>query len=234
MSKQTKHTTEKTADKDADGTPAEGATASQAAPEVGAEPSAAAPANDNASEVIARLELERSELKDRLLRTLADLENLRRRTEREVADARSYAITRFAGDMLGVADNMARALAAIPAEAREGADATLKALVEGAELTEREMLRALEKHGVKKIDPKGEKFDPNFHQAMFEIPDPSVPSGTVAQVMQVGYSIGDRVLRPAMVGVARGGPKSGAQSAGAQSAGAQSAADPGGTVDKSA
>jgi molecular chaperone GrpE len=240
MTKQTKHTSEKTAEKDADGTPAEGAAAPQAAPETGAEASAAAPANDNASEVIARLELERSELKDRLLRTLADFENLRRRTEREVADARSYAITRFAGDMLGVADNMARALAAIPAEARDGADATLKALVEGAELTEREMLRALEKHGVKKIDPKGERFDPNFHQAMFEIPDPSVPGGTVAQVVQVGYSIGDRVLRPAMVGVARGGPKPGSQSTGAQSTGAQSTgaesagADPGGTVDKSA
>jgi molecular chaperone GrpE len=222
MTKQTKHTTEKTAQKDADSTAAEGAAASQAAPEVSAEASASAPANDNASEVIAKLELEKSELKDRLLRTLADVENMRRRTEREVADARSYAITRFAGDMLGVADNMARALAAISPEAREGADPTLKAVVEGAELTEREMLRALEKHGVRKIDPKGEKFDPNFHQAMFEIPDSTLANGTVAQVVQVGYSIGDRVLRPAMVGVARGGPKAGPQ------------AEAGGTVDKSA
>ena len=222
MTKQTKHTTEKTAHKDSASTPAEGATASQAGTEGSAEAAGSPPANDNASETIAKLELERSDLKDRLLRTLAEIENMRRRTEREVADARSYAITRFAGDMLGVADNMARALAAIPPEAREGADQTLKAVVEGAELTEREMLRALEKHGVKKIDPKGEKFDPNFHQAMFEIPDPSLPSGTVAQVMQVGYSIGDRVLRPAMVGVARGGPKAGAQ------------AEAGGTVDKSA
>ena len=112
-----------------------------------------------------------------------------------------------AGDMLGVADNMGRALATIPAEARATGDATIKALVEGAELTEREMLRALEKHGVKKIDPKGERFDPNFHQAMFEVPDPSVPNGTVAQVVQVGYSIGSRVLRPAMVGITKGGPK---------------------------
>jgi molecular chaperone GrpE len=222
MTKQTKHTTEKTAQKDADSTAAEGAAASQAAPEVSAEGSASAPANDNASEVIAKLELEKSELKDRLLRTLADIENMRRRTEREVADARSYAITRFAGDMLGVADNMARALAAISPEAREGADPTLKAVVEGAELTEREMLRALEKHGVRKIDPKGEKFDPNFHQAMFEIPDSTLANGTVAQVVQVGYSIGDRVLRPAMVGVARGGPKAGPQ------------AEAGGTIDKSA
>jgi len=222
MTKQTKHTTEKTAEKDADSTAPQEAAASQVAPEVSAEGSGSAPANDNASEVIAKLELEKSELRDRLLRTLADVENLRRRTEREVADARNYAITRFAGDMLGVADNMARALASIPPEAREGADPTLKAVVEGAELTEREMLRALEKHGVKKIDPKGEKFDPNFHQAMFEIPDPTVANGTVAQVVQVGYSIGDRVLRPAMVGVARGGPKAGAQ------------AEAGATVDKSA
>ena len=137
----------------------------------------------------------RAELKDKLLRTLAEVENIRRRTEREVADARSYAISKFAGDMLGVADNMGRALAALPAEARDSADATVKALLDGAELTEREMLRALEKHGVKRLDPKGEKFDPNFHQAIFEVPDPAVPAGTVAQVVQVGYSIGDRVLR---------------------------------------
>ena len=167
----------------------------------------ASPANDNPAELVAQLEAEKSELKDKLLRTLAEVENIRRRTEREVADARSYAISKFAGDMLGVADNMGRALAALPAEARDSADATVKALLDGAELTEREMLRALEKHGVKRLDPKGEKFDPNFHQAIFEVPDPAVPAGTVAQVVQVGYSIGDRVLRPAMVGVARGGPK---------------------------
>jgi molecular chaperone GrpE len=106
---------------------------------------------------------------------------------------------------------MGRALAALPADARESGDATLKALVEGAEMTEREMLRALDKHGVKKIDPKGEKFDPHLHQAIFEVPDPSVPAGTVAQVVQVGFTIAGRVLRPAMVGVARGGPRAGAE-----------------------
>jgi molecular chaperone GrpE len=116
---------------------------------------------------------------------------------------------------------MGRAIAAIPAEARAGTDAALSALIEGAELTEREMLRALEKHGIKRLDPKGERFDPNFHQAIFEVPDPAVPTGTVAQVVQVGYSIGDRVLRPAMVGVARGGPK-------------PSAAEAGATIDKTA
>jgi molecular chaperone GrpE len=168
------------------------------------------PANDNPSEVVAKLEAERTDLKDKLLRALADLENQRRRSERELADARSYAIAKFAGDMLDVADNMGRAVAAIPMEARQAGDATLKGLVEGAELTERAMLKALEKHGVKRLNPIGEKFDPHFHQAIFEVPDPSLPAGTVAQVVQVGYSIGDRVLRPAMVGVARGGPKASA------------------------
>jgi molecular chaperone GrpE len=172
------------------------------------QPTDAAPnAEAAASDAIAQLEAEKADLKDKLLRTLAEMENLRRRTEREVADARSYAITKFAGDMLAVADNMGRALAAIPAEARHDADPVFKAVVNGAELTEREMQRALEKHGVKRIDPKGERFDPHFHQAMFEVPDLSVPSGTVAEVVQVGYSIADRVLRPALVGVARGGAK---------------------------
>lgn len=148
-----------------------------------------------------------AELKDRLLRTLADMENLRRRTEREVVDARAYGIAAFARDMLGVADNMRRALDAIGAEQREAADANLKGLIDGIELTERELHKVLEKHGIAKLDPQGEKFDPNFHQAMFELPDPSVPSGTVVQVVQSGYRIGERVLRPALVAVAKGGPR---------------------------
>jgi molecular chaperone GrpE len=184
----------------------------------------AGPANDNPADMVQRLEAEKSELKDRLLRTMAEMENLRRRSEREVADARSYAISKFASDMLGVADNMGRALSSVPAEARASGDPSVKALLEGAELTEREMLRALEKHGVKRIDPKGERFDPHFHQAMFEVPDPSVPAGTVSQVVQVGYKIGDRVLRPAMVGVAKGGPR----------APAESGPEAGATVDKTA
>jgi molecular chaperone GrpE len=177
-------------------------------------------------EVIDKLEAERSDLKDKLLRALADMENMRRRTEKEVADARTYAISKFAADMLGVADNMGRAHKAVPDDVRANADATLKTLLDGVELVERDMLRALERHGVRQIDPKGEKFDPNFHQAMFELPDPSLPNGTVAQVMQVGYVIGDRVLRPALVGVARGGPKVVPPSG--------PAAEPGATVDKSA
>jgi molecular chaperone GrpE len=156
---------------------------------------------------MAVLAKEAADLKDRLLRTLAEMENLRRRTEREVADARTYAVTNFARDVLGVADNMERAMQALDDEIREKADAGVKALLDGVELTERELIKVMEKHGIKRLDPKGEKFDPNFHQAMFEMPDPTVPSGMVAQVVQPGYKIGDRVLRPALVGVSKGGPK---------------------------
>ena len=112
-----------------------------------------------------------------MLRTLAEMENLRQRTRREVADARTYGITGFARDILDIADNLQRALDAVPAEAKETADPGLKALIEGVELTERSLLNTLEKNGVKKFDPSGEKFDPNFQQAMYEVPDPSVPSG---------------------------------------------------------
>ncbi|MBX3597602.1 MAG: nucleotide exchange factor GrpE [Rhizobiaceae bacterium] len=158
-------------------------------------------------DVLQRFMQENEELKDRALRLAAEMENLRRRTARDVQDARSYAIANFARDMLTVSDNLRRGLDAIPAEARESGDAAFKALFEGVDLTERGMLAALERHGVKKLDPQGERFDPNFHQAMFEVPNPTVPSGTVIQVVQPGYSIGERVLRPAMVGVSTGGPK---------------------------
>ena len=153
------------------------------------------------------LQKEASEARDRMLRTLAEMENLRKRTTKEVADARLYGITGFARDVLDIADNLQRALDAVPAEARANADAGLKGLIEGVELTERSLLNALEKHGVKKFDPQGQKFDPNFQQAMYEVPDASVPAGTVVQVMQAGYTIGERVLRPALVGVAKGGAK---------------------------
>src|SRR6266436_4963482 len=150
---------------------------------------------------------EAAEARDKMLRTLAEMENLRKRTSREVADARTYAITGFARDVLEIADNLQRALDALPAEAREAADSGLKALIEGVELTERSLLNTLEKNGVKKFDPSGGKFDPNFHQAMYEVPDPSVPAGTVVQVMQSGFMIGERILRPALVGVSKGGAK---------------------------
>jgi len=148
-----------------------------------------------------------ADTRDKMLRTLAEMENLRKRTSREVADARLYGITGFARDILDIADNLQRALDALPAEARDTADPGLKALIEGVELTERSLLNTLEKNGVRKFDPSGGKFDPNFQQAMFEVPDPSVPSGTVVQVVQAGYMIGDRILRPALVGVSKGGAK---------------------------
>jgi molecular chaperone GrpE len=157
--------------------------------------------------LVEALSKESADYKDKLLRTLADMENLRRRTDREVADARAYGVSNFARDIVAVADNMARAMGALDAELREKADAGVKALLDGVELTERELLKVLEKHGVKKFEPLHEKFDPNLHQAMFELPDPSRPAGTVAQVIQPGYMIGERVLRPAMVAVAKGGPK---------------------------
>jgi molecular chaperone GrpE len=165
---------------------------------------AATPAGGDSATVLAE---EVTQLKDRLLRTLAEMENLRRRTEREVADARAYAVTQFARDIVTVADNMERALQALDQGIRDNADAGVKALLDGVDLTERELLKVLEKHGIQKIDPKGQKFDPHRHQAMFEVPDPSVPTGTVVQVVAAGYTIGERVLRPAMVGVAKGGPK---------------------------
>ena len=146
---------------------------------------------------------ELADARDRTLRTLAEMENLRKRTTKEVADARTYGITGFARDVLDIADNLQRTLDAVSAEAKAAADPGLKALIEGVEITERSLLGTLEKNGVKKFDPIGEKFDPNFQQAMFEIPDSSVAPGTVVQVVQAGYTIGERVLRPALVGIAK-------------------------------
>lgn len=157
--------------------------------------------------LVETLAAENADLKDKMMRTVADMENLRKRTEREISDARVYAIANFARDMLTANDNLSRALMVVSDEAREGADATMKSLIEGIEMTEREMQRLMQKNGVKPILAEGEKFDPNFHQAMFEVPNADVPEGTVVQVMQAGFAIGERVLRPAMVGVAKGGPK---------------------------
>jgi len=195
------------------------------APETGAET-----AQD--ADRIAELEAEITQLHDRLLRAAAEMENLRKRTEREVKETKSYAIANFARDMLVATDNLSRALMVLPAETRENAEGTIKSLIEGIEMTEREMQRLLGKHGVVVIDAKGEKFDPHKHQAMFEVPDASVPEGTVVQVMQDGYAIGERVLRPAMVGVSKGGPKRNAAEAEADFG--PEASEPGEGVDKSA
>jgi molecular chaperone GrpE len=158
-------------------------------------------------EVVMRLMKENEDMKDRLLRGAAEMENLRRRTAREMQDARAYSVAGFARDMLSVSDNLRRALDAVPADRMDSDDPALSALIEGVGITERAMLSTLERHGVKKLEPKGERFDPNFHQAIAQVPDQSVPAGTVVDIVQPGYSIGERVLRPAMVTVAAGGPK---------------------------
>jgi len=163
-------------------------------------------APETANDIVETLRAENADLKDRVLRTIAEMENLRKRTERDVSDAKTYAIAGFARDMLSATDALSRALMVLPAEARQSGDATTKSLIDGIEMTEREMQRLLGKHGVKPIEAEGQKFDPHRHQAMFEVPDPSKPEGTVVQVVQAGFAIGDRVLRPAMVGVAKGGP----------------------------
>ena len=168
---------------------------------------AESPTATEQADPIAEAKREAAEIKDKLLRTLAEMENLRKRTEREVLDARLYGIAGFARDVLAVADNMHRALETIGPELRESGDAKVKALIEGVELTERELLKTLEKNGVKKFSPQGEKFDPNVHQAMYEVPTSELPPGQVAEVIQAGYMIGDRVLRPAMVAVSKGGQK---------------------------
>ncbi len=199
-------------------------------PKAADEPASASPATPAAeSAPSTALDRELADMKDRLLRTLAEMENLRRRTEREVADARTYGIANFARDMLSVADNMQRALGAPEVKDLALTEGPVKALVEGIELTERGLASSLEKHGVTRIEPLGERFDPNRHQAMYEVPDPSVPSGQIVQVVQAGYLIGERVLRPALVAVAKGGPKmaaaSGAGEAAAASANDNPAAD---------
>jgi molecular chaperone GrpE len=171
------------------------------------EPEVPEEANEAPADPAIALRAENAELKDRLLRLAAEMENLRKRTEREVADTRTYAIAGFARDMLTATDSLSRALVVLPPDARETADVTTQTLINGIELTEREMQRLLKKHGVTPIEAEGQKFDPHRHQAMFEVPDPDRPEGTVVQVVQAGFAIGDRVLRPAMVGVAKGGPR---------------------------
>ena len=149
------------------------------------------------------LQAEVSDLRDRLARSFAEMENLRKRTAREVADSRQYAVTSFARDMLTVGDNLKRAIAAVPAELRSGGNKAVAAFIEGVEVTERGLEQTLAKFGVKPIEAKGEKFNPEFHQAIYELETSDVPPGSVAQVVQTGYAIGDRVLRPAMVAVAK-------------------------------
>lgn len=176
------------------------------APEIG--DTMPAPANDEAlpdpnAARAAALEAEVATLKDQLLRALAEAENARRRTQREREEAVKYAAAQLARDLLNVADNLSRA--------REAGAASAEALQTGVELVERELLAAFEKHGIKKIVPMGERFDPNFHQAMFEVPNAEAAPGTVVQVVQAGYVMAERLLRPALVGVAKAAPTPGGQ-----------------------
>ncbi|MBF0374086.1 MAG: nucleotide exchange factor GrpE [Alphaproteobacteria bacterium] len=179
--------------------------AADAAPQPATEQTPA-PAPDVAAERIAQLEAEAAKLKDQLLRALAETENTRRRLEQQAEDRGRYAVAGFARDMLGVSDNLRRALSAVPAEERE-TNELIKGLAVGVEMTERELQAAFEKQNIRPIEALGEKFDPNLHQAMMEVEDPSKPSGTVVMVMAEGYTIHDRLLRAAMVAVSRGGPK---------------------------
>jgi molecular chaperone GrpE len=164
-------------------------------------------AEDPGAEVdIAALESELADTKDRLLRALAETENVRRRAQREREDASKYAVAGFAKELVSVADNLRRALDSLPeAEAK---DERTRSLLAGVEATERELLRVFERHGIRRIDPKGERFDHNFHEAVFEAERPGNPAGTIIEVLQPGYVLHDRLLRPAMVGVAREAPRS--------------------------
>lgn len=152
------------------------------------------------------LAAEAADLKERLLRTLADMENLRKRTEREKAEASLYAATNFARDLLSVADSLDRAIASVPQEGREQLDEATRNLLAGIEVTHKELMNVFSRNGITRIEPVSERFDPHFHQAMFEVPDASAAPGTVVQVMQPGYVIGERCLRPAMVGVSKAPP----------------------------
>jgi molecular chaperone GrpE len=157
-------------------------------------------------DIIAGLRVEAADLKDRLLRAHAEVENIRKRGEREKEETAKYAITRLARDIVGVGDNFQRAIDAVPQDAVEQ-DSALKSFLEGVTLTERELLNVLERYGIRKMAPTGEPFNPHLHQAVMEMQRADVPAGTVVQVFQAGYTIEDRVLRPAMVAVAKGGPK---------------------------
>jgi molecular chaperone GrpE len=186
----------------------EGAGNTPAQPGEGAQSASASgePTSKHPDDVIAALRAEAAELKDRLLRAHAEVENIRKRSEREKEETAKYAVTRFARDIVNVGDNFQRAIDAVPAGAAEQ-DAALKSFLEGVTMTERELLNVLERYGIKRIQPINEPFNPHLHQAVMELQRTDVPAGTVVQVFQAGFTIEDRVLRPAMVAVAKGGPK---------------------------
>ncbi|MEQ8282369.1 MAG: nucleotide exchange factor GrpE [Parvibaculum sp.] len=165
---------------------------------------AAAPGTVEAGPDAAALQTEIADLKDRLLRVAAEMENTRKRAERDKADASRYAAANFARDMLQVSDNLRRAVATLKDDERDGAAESVKAMIEGVEMTERQLLSIFERHGIREITPQpGERFDPNLHEAMFEVPGTEHPAGSVVHVLEAGYTIGERLLRAARVGVAK-------------------------------
>jgi molecular chaperone GrpE len=179
-------------------------------PDTPAEAAAQTAASGAASAELDALRAEVAELKDRILRTHAEMDNMRKRLEKEKSDASKYAISKFARDIVGIGDVFQRAIDSAPAADAEMAPG-LKSFIDGVSMTERELINVLERHGIKRIDPKGQLFNPHHHQAVMEQPNPDVPSGTVTQVFQPGYMIEDRILRPAMVVVAKGGSKAAAK-----------------------
>ncbi len=192
--------------------PAPDSPAETAAPEQEETGKASDPASENTGEIPSEAAgpeeapdpaAEMAALNDKLLRALAELENTRRRAEKDRIDAQQYGMMRFARDMLAVADNLGRALAALPEESRADLPDGISALLEGVAATERDLLAIFERHQIVPIAPMGEKFDPNFHEAMFEAPGTGQPAGTVIEVIEAGYRIGERLLRPARVGVAK-------------------------------
>ena len=190
-------------------------------------------AEEDLVELVRTLEKDLAQARDERLRAVAEAENTRRRLQKDRDDAVRFATKGIATDFLTVADNIARALESIPRDALKD-DPALKALADGVKLTEAELQRAFEKHGITRIDPLGEKLDPNLHQAMMQIEDADAPDGTIVQVLAPGYMLHDRLLRAAMVGVAKGGPRSGAAKPAAPAAGVQGNTAPGGTVDTEA
>ncbi|MDH3473172.1 MAG: nucleotide exchange factor GrpE [Rhodospirillales bacterium] len=200
-----------------------------------------------ADERIAALESEVADLKDQLLRALAETENVRRRTQREKADAAKYAAAPLLRDFLAVADNLSRAIGSVPegaesegaesegaeSEGAESGDERLATLLDGVKLTEKELNAVFERHNIVKLEPLGEALDPHRHEAMFEVPDPEQPSGTVVQVIQPGYLLHDRLLRPARVGVAKGGPAKAAGEVSGEASQDEASPEPGAHVDTS-
>ncbi len=219
-----------TAGQEAGAAPGEPPAEPRAEPPV--EPSAESSAEQE-KDRIAELEAEAAELKDQLLRALAEAENVRRRAQRDRADAQKYAAAPMLRDLLAVADNLTRAIQSVP-QGEPVEDERFKTLLAGIELTERELASVFQRHNVVKLEPLGEKMDPHRHEAMFEVPDPSTPNGTIVQVVEPGYMLHDRLIRPARVGVAKGGPAQAAPADdSAEAAGPEEPAQ-GGRVDTSA